>query len=93
KNCDFARLGKSPEGFEIGYRVHTATVTKSEIPLVALVLPGNVNDKKAFGMVFKAALKVLPPIKAVSADKGYSSIFKRGDVSRIFNDNNRSIYL
>lgn len=73
KNCDFARLGKSPEGFEIGYRVHTATVTKSEIPLVALVLLGNVNDKKAFAMVFKAALKVLPSIKAVSADKGYSS--------------------
>ena len=71
KNCDFARLGKSPEGFEIGYRVHTATVTKSEIPLVVLVLPGNVNDKKAFGMVFKAALKVLPSIKAVSEDKGY----------------------
>ena len=74
KNCDFARLGMTPKGFMTCYRVHVATVTKSEIPIAIKVFPGNMNDKKAFKSIFRRALEhVAKPLLAVSADKDYSS--------------------
>ncbi|MCH8905482.1 MAG: transposase [Candidatus Heimdallarchaeota archaeon] len=73
KNCDFARLGRTPKGFDICYRVQTATVTNSEIPIAIEILPGNTNDKKAFEGIFEKALEVIFNPLVVSADKGYSS--------------------
>lgn len=73
RNCDFARLGMSPEGYQVGYRIHVATLTKSGIPVVVKVFPGNVNDRKAFEIVLRRSLRQIPAPLAVSADKGYSS--------------------
>ena len=73
KNCNFARVGLTPKGFDVCYRVQIATVTHSEIPIAVQVLPGNVNDKKAFEQILDKSLEVIPNPTAVSADKGYSS--------------------
>ena len=77
KNCTFARLGMTPKGFMLCYRVQTATLTKSGIPVAVKVFPGNTNDKKAFEVIFRSALKQVPSPLAVSADKGYSSAKNR----------------
>lgn len=73
KNCDFARLGMTPKGFGVCYRVQTATVTKDEIPVAVQVLPGNTHDRKAFQGILEKSLEIIPKPLAVSADKGYSS--------------------
>ncbi|OLS20893.1 MAG: hypothetical protein HeimC2_35470 [Candidatus Heimdallarchaeota archaeon LC_2] len=77
KNCDYARLGRTPKGFDVCYRVQTATITHSEIPIAVQVLPGNVNDKKAFENILAKSLETIPKPTAVSADKGYSSMKNR----------------
>ena len=73
KNCDFARLGMTPKGFMLCYRVHVATVTKSEIPVAVHIVPGNEHDRSIFEDIFEKAVDQLPDPLAVSADKGYSS--------------------
>lgn len=73
KNCDFARVGRTPKGFDVCYRVQTVTSTKDELPIAVQVIPGNTNDKKAFQSIFNRALEIIPNPLAVSADKGYSS--------------------
>lgn len=74
KNCSFARLGRTPKGFDIIYRVQVTTVTKSEIPIAVKIIPGNTHDRKAFEVILRRALKYAskPPL-IISADKGYSS--------------------
>ena len=74
KNCNFARLGRTPKGFDIIYRVQVTTVTKSEIPIAVKVLPGNTHDRKAFEVILRRTLRhVSKPPLVISADKGYSS--------------------
>ncbi len=73
RNCNFCRLGMTPKGFMLCYRVQTATVTHSEIPIAINILPGNVHDRTAFEDIFTKALQQVPQPLAVSADKGYSS--------------------
>ena len=63
----------TPKGFMPCYRVHAATVTRSEIPIAIEIFPGNINDKKAFPFIFRRALEHVSKPLAVSADKGYSS--------------------
>ncbi|MHA2170127.1 MAG: transposase [Candidatus Kariarchaeaceae archaeon] len=73
KNCDFARLGMTPKGFMPSYRVHVATVTKSEIPIAIKIFPGNIHDRKAFQLIFRRALRHVSAPLVISADKGFSS--------------------
>ncbi|MHA2091514.1 MAG: transposase [Candidatus Kariarchaeaceae archaeon] len=73
KNCQFARLGKTPKGFDICYRVHIATVTKSEIPIAIEIFPGNIHDRRAFEVIFERALQRFPEPLVISGDKGFSS--------------------
>ena len=73
KNCNFARLGMTPKGFMPCYRVHVATVTKSEIPVAIKIFPGNIHDRKAFQLILRRALRHVSKPLVVSADKGYSS--------------------
>jgi transposase len=40
-----ARVGRGRRGFVLGYKVHTACCTSSELPLAFTVEPCNVNDK------------------------------------------------
>ena len=77
RNCDFARLGMSPKGFQVGYRVHIATLTHSEIPIAIKIFPGNIHDRKAFQLILRRSLRMLPHPLVVSADKGYSSTKNR----------------
>lgn len=77
RNCNFARLGLTPKGFDICYRVQTATVTHSEIPVAIKVLPGNTHDRKAFELILRRALRHVSQPLVVSADKGYSSTKNR----------------
>lgn len=74
KNCSFARLGRTPKGFDICYRVHIATETQSELPIAIKVYPGNIHDRKAFAEIFAEAMQHTSgkPL-VISADKGYSS--------------------
>jgi transposase len=84
KNCEFARLGRTPKGFDICYRIHIATETKTEIPIAVKVFPGNIHDRKAFQKIFTKALqhtKSKPLV--ISADKGYSSGTNRSLVDSI----------
>ena len=73
KNCDFARLGMTPKGFMLCYRVHVATLTKSEIPVAIHIVPGNRHDRSIFEEILEKAVEQVPDPLAVSADKGYSS--------------------
>ena len=77
KNCNFARVGKVKGSYDVGYRVHAATVTKSKVPVALLIVPGNMHDRRAFKDILELALKQVPNPLAVSADKGYSSTKNR----------------
>ena len=72
-NCEFARLGMTPKGFMLCYRVQVATLTRSEIPVAIHITSGNRHDRAMFEEIFEKALDQVPDPTAVSADKGYSS--------------------
>ena len=55
------------------YRVHVATVTRSEIPVAIHIVPGNRHDRVIFEEILEKAVDQIPDPLAVSADKGYSS--------------------
>lgn len=78
KNCDFARAGKTPNGYQLGYRVHVATLTRSMVPVAVKIFSGNVHDRKAFQVVLRRALKHIKKPLVVSGDKGFSSQKNRG---------------
>jgi len=73
KNCEFARVGMTPKGFMLCYRVHVATLTRSEIPVAIHIVPGNRHDRAMFEEILGKAVDQIPDPLAVSADKGYSS--------------------
>ena len=73
KNCNFARLGMTPKGFMLCYRVQVATVTRCEIPVAIHIVSGNRHDRAMFEEIFNKAVNQIPDPLAVSADKGYSS--------------------
>jgi transposase len=68
-----ARVGRGRRGFTLGYKVHTACCTSSELPLAFTVEPCNVNEK----LCFKPLLKKLKGrgigFKTVLADAQYDS--------------------
>jgi hypothetical protein len=46
-DCE-ARVGRGRRGFVLGYKVHAACCTDSELPLAFTVEPCNVNEKRCF---------------------------------------------
>jgi len=68
-----ARVGRRRRGFTLGYKVHTACYTSSELPLAFKVEPCNVNEK----LCFKPLLEKLKcrgiSFKIVVADAQYDS--------------------
>ena len=68
-----ARVGRGRRGFILGYKVHTACCTSSELPLAFTVEPCNVNEK----LCFKSLLEKLKGqgvcVKTVVADAQYDS--------------------
>lgn len=68
-----ARVGRGKRGFVLGYRVHTACCTESEMPLAFAVAPCNENDKRYFKPLLEKVHGLGIRFKAVLADAQYSS--------------------
>ncbi|MDH5266053.1 MAG: transposase [Candidatus Bathyarchaeota archaeon] len=77
-----ARVGRGRRGFILGYKVHTACCTSSELPLAFTVEPCNVNEK----LCFKPLLQKLKcrgiSFKTVLADAQYDSAKVRETVKQ-----------
>jgi transposase len=78
-DCE-ARVGRGRRGFVLGYKVHTACCTSSELPLAFTVQPCNVNEK----LYLKPLLEKLKSqdvcFKTVVADAQYDSAKVRNAV-------------
>jgi hypothetical protein len=80
-----AGLRKQGGNVTLGYGIHLAVDTKSEMPLAAIVEPANVNEKKAAPTLLK---KVIGRgrkrrVRHVVADSQYSSQAVRDEVKRL----------
>jgi len=77
-----ARVGRARRGFILGYKVHAACCTGSELPLAFMVASCNMNEK-LFAKPLLEKLKGLGVnFKAVLADAQYNSFKVREDVKR-----------
>jgi len=77
-----AGLRKQGRNVTLGYGVHLAVDTKSEMPLAAIVEPANTNEKKAAPTLLKKTIKRgrKRRVRHVVADSQYSSEAVRKDV-------------
>jgi len=80
-----AGLRKQGGNVTLGYGVHLAADTKSEMPLAAVVEPANVNEKKAAPTLLKKTIKRRRKrrVRHVVADSQYSSQAVREEVKRL----------
>jgi len=82
KSDSEARVGRARRDFILGYKVHAACCTCSELPLAFMVAPCNMNEK-LFAKPLLEKLKGLGVnFKAVLADAQYNSFKVREDVKR-----------
>jgi transposase len=68
-----ARVGRGRRGFILGYRVHTACCTDSELPVAFTVAPCNDNDKLYFEPLLERVHHLGVRFSTVLADSQYSS--------------------
>ena len=68
-----ARVGRGKRGFILGYRVHTACCTESEMPLAFTIAPCNENDKRYFKPLLERVHGLGIKFKAIVADAQYNS--------------------
>jgi len=68
-----ARVGRARRGFILGYKVHTACCTSSELPLAFRVEPCNVNEKLCFKPLLEKLHDQGIGFKTVVADAQYDS--------------------
>ena len=68
-----ARVGRGRRGFILGYLVHTACCTDSELPIAFTVAPCNENDKLHFEPLLEKARRLGFLFRTVLADSQYSS--------------------
>ncbi|MBE0519920.1 transposase [Candidatus Bathyarchaeota archaeon] len=68
-----ARVGRGRRGFILGYKVHTACCTSSELPLAFTVQPCNVNEKLCFKPLLEKLKGQGVCVKTVVADAQYDS--------------------
>lgn len=69
-----ARVGRNGKTYELGYKIHVAIDTKSELPLAVVVAPANDNEKKHAPALFRKAWKTTEHrMKTFIADSQYSS--------------------
>jgi transposase len=80
-----AGLRKQGGNVTLGYGVHLAVDTKSEMPLAAVVEPANMNEKKAAPTLLKKTIKRRRKrrVRNVVADSQYSSQAVREEVKRL----------
>lgn len=77
-----ARVGRGRRGFILGYRVHTACCTSSELPLAFTVEPCNCNDKCFIKLLLEKLKQQSISFKAVLADPQYDSTKVRNAVRK-----------
>ncbi len=68
-----ARVGRDRRGFTLGYKVHTACCTSSELPLAFTVEPCNRNDKCFIQPLLKKLKRQSISFRTVLADAQYDS--------------------
>lgn len=70
-----ARVGRNGKTFELGYKLHVAADSKSELPVAIIVAPANENEKKhASKRLFDKALRATEErMNTLVADSQYSS--------------------
>ena len=80
-----AGLRKEGRNVTLGYGVHLAADTKSEMPLAAIVEPANTNEKKPAPTLLKETIKRRRKrrVRHVIADSQYSSQAVREEVKRL----------
>jgi len=71
-DCE-ARVGRGRRGFVLGYKVHTACCTSSELPLAFMVEPCNVNEKRFIKLLLEKLRGRGVGFKTVVADAQYDS--------------------
>jgi transposase len=68
-----ARVGRNGKTYELGYKLHIAVDSKSELPLAVIAAPANDNEKKHSSLLLGKALKSTKKrIKILVADSQYS---------------------
>jgi transposase len=80
-----ARLRKQGGNVMLGYGVHLAVDTKSEMPLAVVVEPANMNEKKAAPILLEKTIKRRRKrkVRHAVADSQYSSQAVRDEVKRL----------
>jgi hypothetical protein len=80
-----AGLRKQGGNVTLGYGVHLAADTNSEMPLAVVVEPANVNEKKAAPTLLKKTIKRRRKhrVRHVVADTQYSSQALREEIKRL----------
>jgi hypothetical protein len=80
-----AGLRKQGGNVTLGYGIHLAVDTKSEMPLATIVEPANVNEKKAAPTLLKKIIRRgrKRRVRHVVADSQYSSQNMRQEVKRL----------
>jgi hypothetical protein len=68
-----ARVGRARRGFVLGYKVHMACCTGSELPLAFMVAPCNMNEKLFAKPLLEKLKRVGVCFKIVLADAQYNS--------------------
>ena len=69
-----ARVGRNGKTFELGYKLHVAADSKSELPVAIIVAPANENEKKHASRLFDKALRATEErMNTLVADSQYSS--------------------
>jgi hypothetical protein len=68
-----ARVGRARRGFVLGYKVHAACCTSSELPLAFTVAPCNMNEKLFAKPLLEKLKKYGVKFKNVLADAQYDS--------------------
>jgi len=71
-DCE-ARVGRGRRGFMLGYKVHTACCTSSELPLAFTVQPCNMNEKRFIKPLLKKLKGLGISFRTVLADAQYDS--------------------
>jgi len=78
-----ARLRKQGGNVTLGYGVHLAVDAGSEMPVAAIVVPANVNEKKISIPLLRKTRKRRRKVKCVVADPQYSSEAFRCEIRRL----------
>jgi transposase len=73
KSDNEARVGRGRRGFTLGYKVHAACCTGSELPLALTVAPCNMNEKLFAKPLLEKLKEYGVKFKAVMADAQYDS--------------------